>query len=91
MNTLAYLFATSFMFATMAHSATSDLTLTSSSQYLVDAFNWNKSKALSWVETGKSNNIPCYRAAYAHRECFCIRDACHQCEGAALLGLIMKI
>jgi hypothetical protein len=87
MNTLAYLFATIFMFATMAHSATSDLNLTSSSQYLVDAFNWNKSKALSWVETGKSNNIPCYRAAYAHRECFCIRDACHQCEGAALLGL----
>ena len=87
MNTLAYLFATIFMFATMAHPATNDLTLTSSSQYLVDAFNWNKRKALSWVETGKSNNIPCYRAAYAHRECFCIRDACHQCEGAALLGL----
>jgi hypothetical protein len=87
MNTTTNLFATSIMLATMAHSTTSDLTLTSSSQYLVDAFNWNKSKALRCVVTGKSNNIPCYQAAYSDRDCFCIRDACHQSEGAALLGL----
>jgi hypothetical protein len=87
MKAPAYAFATSFILAAVAHSATSDLTLTSSSEYLVDAFNWNKSKALSCVVTGKADNIPCFRAAYAHRDCFCIRDACHQSEGAALLGL----
>ena len=75
------------MFAATAQAATSDLTLTSSSRYLVDAFNWNKNKALGCVVTGISNNIPCFQAAYADRDCFCIRDACHQSEGAALLGL----
>jgi hypothetical protein len=66
----------------------SPLTLTSSSQYLEAAFNWNKAKALSWVRTGvKSDYIPCYWAGYNYRPAFYVRDIAHQCEGAALLGL----
>ena len=72
----------------VANAASSNLTLTSSSQHLVDAFNWNKAKALSWVRTGvKPNYIPCYWAGYNYREAFYVRDIAHQCQGAALLGL----
>jgi hypothetical protein len=84
---IIHAFGLIILFSTMVQSATSDLTLTSSSRYLVDAFNWNKNKALSCVVTGISNNIPCFQAAYSDRDCFCIRDACHQSEGASLLGL----
>jgi hypothetical protein len=71
-----------------ANAASSSLTVTSSSQYLVDAFNWNKAKALSWVRTGvKRDYIPCYWAGYNYREAFYVRDIAHQCQGAALLGL----
>lgn len=72
----------------MANDAKSGLTLTSSSQHLVDAFNWNKAKALSWVRTGvKTGYIPCYWGGYNYREAFYVRDIAHQCQGAALLGL----
>ncbi len=77
-----------FSVAASARGATSELSLSSSSQYLVDAFNWNKAKALSWVRTGvKPGYIPCYWAGYNYREAFYVRDIAHQCEGAALLGL----
>ncbi len=72
----------------MANAASSSLTLTSSNQYLVTAFNWNKAKALSWVRTGvKSGYIPCYWGGYNYREAFYVRDIAHQCEGASVLGL----
>ena len=67
--------------------AASDLTLTSSSRYLEDAFDWAKSMALSKVKTGMGNNIPCYQAALQDRPVFCMRDWAHQVDGAALLGL----
>jgi len=68
--------------------ASSQLSLTSSSSYLVSAFNWNKAKALSWVRTGvKPQYIPCYWAGYNYRQAFYVRDIAHQCEGASLLGL----
>lgn len=71
-----------------ADAASSNLSLASSSQYLVDAFNWNKAKALSWVRTGvKSGYIPCYWGGYNYREAFYVRDVAHQCEGASVLGL----
>ena len=68
--------------------ARSDLTLASSSDHLISAFNWNKAKALNWVRTSvKPGYIPCYWAGYNYREAFYVRDIAHQCEGAALLGL----
>jgi hypothetical protein len=76
-----------FLLVAMVHSAESKLTLTSSSSYLETAFQWNKSKALSFVETGKGTNIPCYRAALPWRDAYCIRDASHMAEGACILGL----
>ena len=73
---------------TMAKAASSSLTLTSSSQYLVNAFDWNKAKALSWVRTDvKSGYIQCYWGGYNYREAFYVRDIAHQCEGASALGL----
>lgn len=67
--------------------ATSSLTITSSSQYLVDAFNWAKPKALSYVQTGIGSNIPSYWAGYLSRPAFYSRDVCHMTAGAQLLGL----
>lgn len=73
---------------TQQSAARSPLTLTSSSDYLVSAFDWNKAKALKWVRTGvKPGYIPCYWAGYNYREAFYVRDIAHQCKGAALLGL----
>ncbi|MFD0697469.1 hypothetical protein ACFQZT_25670 [Paenibacillus sp. GCM10027628] len=70
-----------------AKAATSGLTLNSSSSYLVDAFNWAKPKALSYVQTGIGSNIPSYWAGYTYRNAFYSRDVAHQTVGAHLLGL----
>lgn len=79
-----------------------DLEISSSNKELVDAFNWAKKKARSFVQTGKrgpiniseqnsqSNEvayIPSYWAGYPGRSAFYSRDYCHQLIGAHLLGL----
>ena len=57
---------------------------TSSSQYLVDGFNWAKATALSKVHP---DNGGCYQAALPDRGGYCQRDYVHQIDGAALLGM----
>lgn len=83
---LAMIF-TGFPAATVNAAPTSNLTLTSSSQYLAEAFNWAKAMALSKVQTGIGNNIPSYQCALQERPVFCMRDWAHQVDGAHLLGL----
>jgi hypothetical protein len=67
--------------------ATSPLTLSSSNTSLVDGFNWAKTTALGYVQTGKTGSIPCYWAGLLDRKAFYSRDAYHQLTGAHLLGL----
>ena len=79
------------------------IVIASSSDQLVDAFNWAKWRARQHVQTGKhgpvdvegpipadarqADYIPSYWAGYAHRTAFYIRDYAHQAAGAHLLGL----
>jgi len=78
------------------------ISIRSDSQHLVDAFNWAKEKAMTFVVTGKEgpvdiykkdqsspavNYIPSYWAGYPLRTAFYSRDFCHQVVGAHLLGL----
>lgn len=58
----------------------------SSSQRLVEGFNWAKQQALVYV----SDTDPVgkwYEAALPDRDGFCTRDTCHQSNGAQVLGL----
>lgn len=80
-----------------------EISITSSSKELEQAFEWAKKKALSYVVTGKSGPvnvhqpnqkdvkeatyIPSYWAGYPLRTAFYSRDYCHQLSGAHLLGL----
>jgi hypothetical protein len=70
-----------------AFSQTSDLIISSSNKTLNDGFTWAKKTALSYVKTGKDNNITCYEAALPGRNAFCIRDIEHMALGAHFLGL----
>lgn len=78
------------------------ITIESSYAPLVEAFNWSKAKARSYVQTGKRGPInvnggtpgpetvdyvPSYWAGYAHRTAFYSRDFVHQANGAHLVGL----
>ncbi|WP_051388942.1 NPCBM/NEW2 domain-containing protein [Arthrobacter sp. 35W] len=78
------------------------ITIDSSYAPLVEAFNWSKAKARSYVQTGKNGPInvnggtagpervdyvPSYWAGYAHRTAFYSRDFVHQANGAHLAGL----
>ncbi|WP_194409686.1 NPCBM/NEW2 domain-containing protein [Microbacterium cremeum] len=78
------------------------VTIDSSSQELVDAFDWAKWRARQHVQTGKTGPlngngsnpgtgtaayIPSYWAGYAHRTAFYSRDFVHQAAGGHLLGL----
>lgn len=78
------------------------ITIDSSYAPLVEAFNWSKAKARSYVQTGKRGPInvnggtpgpetvdyvPSYWAGYAHRTAFYSRDFVHQANGAHLVGL----
>lgn len=66
----------------------SDLTLTSDSGYVEEAFGWARKRALDWVQTGLApGNLPSYWAGYPSRDMFYSRDVCHQAIGAHLLGL----
>ncbi len=79
-----------------------ELGISSSNEDLVEAFNWAKMKAKSYVQTGKKgpinvwengkgsgqqNYIPSYWAGYPGRSAFYSRDFCHQAIGASILGL----
>lgn len=79
------------------------LSIETSNQKLERGFQWAISKALSYVQTGKTGAvdgherqrqgtgdvkyIPCYWAGYTWRTAFYSRDFCHQAAGAHLLGL----
>lgn len=79
-----------------------DIKINSSSEELVNSFEWAKEKARSYVMTGKRgpinisernrasedvDYIPSYWAGYPLRTAFYSRDFCHQVVGAHLLGL----
>lgn len=82
---------------TTGQTAASPLTLTSSNNFLVASFNWAKSTALGYVQTGKTtapnfgtttvDTMPSYSAGYPWRDAFCVRDFSHMAVGAHLLGL----
>lgn len=59
----------------------------SSNPALTDAFNWAKTKALSFAHDGSDPVGLWYEAALPNREAFCMRDVSHQAIGAELLGL----
>lgn len=81
---LLFTMASVIYFPLPVQAAASNLTLSSDSPYLADAFNWAKSMALSKVH---SDNGGCYQAALQNRPVYCMRDWAHQVDGAALLGL----
>jgi len=62
------------------------LELRSSDQELVQAFDWAKKQALSYVFDGDPVG-PWYEAALPGRRAFCMRDVSHQAAGAQALGL----
>lgn len=65
-----------------------ELTVTSDSAYVENAFAWARERALAWVMTDVAPaNLPSYWAGYPSREMFYSRDVCHQAGGAHLLGL----
>lgn len=82
---------------------TTALRIESSHAKLAAAFRWATTKALSYVQTGKTGPldghenqragagagtyIPSYWAGYPWRTAFYSRDYCHQAAGAHLLGL----
>ena len=89
-------------FASVSLSHGQDIRIQSSDKELVDIFEWAKTKARSFVMTGKSGPvniwekgqqsaeaayIPSYWAGYPLRTAFYSRDYCHQASGAHLLGL----
>ncbi len=96
---LGCLLVTSKSFAAEAQK----LSIETSNPKLEQAFNWAVSKALSYVQTGKTGPvdghernragkgsakyIPSYWAGYTWRTAFYSRDFCHQAAGAHLLGL----
>ena len=70
-----------------SYSATSNLTLSSNYNNLVSDFNWAKTKALSYVFTGRADCVvPSYCAAMQPDQ-WCTRDVAHQVMGGHLLGL----
>jgi len=59
----------------------------SSDSALTKAFIWAKTTALSYKGNPNDPVGPWYEAALPGRHAFCIRDVCHQCIGAEILGL----
>src|SRR5690242_10389687 len=64
----------------------SPLELRSSDTRLVQAFDWARKEALSYVFDGDPVG-PWYEAALPGRRAFCMRDVSHQAAGAQALGL----
>jgi len=64
----------------------SALQFTSSDHALNEGFAWAKEQAMFYVHD--SDHVgPWYEAALPGRDAFCIRDVCHQANGAHALGL----
>jgi hypothetical protein len=63
------------------------ITLNSSNVQINEMFEWAKSRAYSFVQTGDGNNIPSYWAGLLDRPAFYLRDVAHQALGAHLLEL----
>lgn len=93
MGTLVYrylvLIALSSAIAVHAQAVTpvSGLQFQSSDKKLVQAFQWAKSRALTYAHDGSDPVGPWYEAALPGRDAFCMRDVSHQTTGAAALGL----
>ncbi len=68
------------------HARRSNLKLRSSNTHLVEAFDWAKGQAMSYVFDGDPVG-PWYEAALPGRRAFCMRDLSHQAAGAQALGL----
>ena len=66
----------------------SKIELESSSSELVKGFQWAKAQALEYVHFDDPVGV-WYEAALPNREAFCMRDVCHQCNGAQVLGLAL--
>lgn len=60
---------------------------TSNDRELNEGFAWAKEQALVYVHNGEDLVGPWYEAALPGRDAFCIRDVCHQANGAHALGL----
>jgi hypothetical protein len=63
------------------------VTFKSSNSDLTKAFDWAKSKALSYAHDASDPVGYWYEAALPSREAFCMRDVSHQAIGAEILGL----
>ena len=75
-----------FTWAQPSRAHQSQLELRSSDVRLVQAFNWAKKEALSYVFDGDPVGS-WYEAALPGRRAFCMRDVSHQAAGAQALGL----
>jgi hypothetical protein len=63
------------------------VTFKSNNSDLSSAFDWAKSKALSYAHDASDPVGYWYEAALPNREAFCMRDVSHQAIGAEILGL----
>ena len=63
------------------------VTFKSSNNDLTKAFDWAKTKALSYAHDSSDPVGYWYEAALPSREAFCMRDVSHQAIGAEILGL----
>jgi len=75
------------VFCTCAQTTEDNLTFHCSDESLNQAFQWAKSKALSFAHDSSDPVGPWYEAALPNREAFCMRDVSHQALGAEILGL----
>lgn len=66
---------------------TGEFNFRSSEKDLVEAFDWAKEQALSYVHNGEDPVGKWYEAALPNRQAFCMRDVAHQLTGANVLGL----
>lgn len=73
--------------ACFTFSAQAQVTFNSSNTELNQAFDWAKTKALSFAHDGSDPVGYWYEAALPNREAFCMRDVSHQAIGAQILGL----
>src|SRR6266700_2689076 len=78
--------ATSAASQSQDHARRSNLELRSSNTHLVEAFDWAKGQAMSYVFDCDPVG-PWYEAALPGRRAFCMRDVSHQAAGAQALGL----
>ena len=67
--------------------SSSPLSFSSSVPSLQQSFVWAKSQALAYSRPASGDMGPWFEAALPGRNAFCIRDASHQSQGVAALGL----